>query len=151
MINQFTHSHQLLVLDKYKTRISRLRKAIREGSFMRYSADKKRQLFQSLARYERQLRHWGIALSAGTLLLLPSDGLLAQTPLPVGSEFRVNTYTNRSQYDPSVAMDSDGDFVVSWQSYGQNGYYGYIDIYAQRYDNSGVAQGAEFRVNTYTT
>ena len=149
MINQFTRSHQLLILDKYKTRISRLRKSIREGSFMRYSADKKRQLFQSLARYERQLRQWGIALSAGTLLLLPSDGLLAQTPLPVGSEFRVNTYTTSGQRYPSVAMDSDGDFVVSWQSLGQDGSsYG---IYAQRYDNAGVAQGAEFRVNTYTT
>jgi hypothetical protein len=148
MINQFTRSHQLLILDKYKTRISRLRKAIREGSFMRYSADKKRQLFQSLARYERQLRQWGIALSAGTLLLLPSDGLFAQTPLPVGSEFRVNTYTTSAQRFTSVAMDSDGDFVVSWFSNGQDGS-GY-GIYAQRYDNAGVAQGAEFRVNTYT-
>jgi hypothetical protein len=149
MINQFTHSHQLLILNKYKTRISRLRKAILDGSFMRYSADKKRQLFQSLARYERQLRQWGIALSAGTLLLLPPDGLLAQTPLPVGSEFLVNTYTSSSQNYPSVAMGSDGDFVVSWQSPGQDE--GGYDIYAQRYNNAGVAQGAEFRVNTYTT
>ena len=66
-----------------------------------------------------------------------------------GSEFRVNTYTSNGQSRPSVAMDADGDFVVTWQSYGQDGsLYG---VYGQRYNASGVAQGSEFRVNTYTT
>jgi hypothetical protein len=66
-----------------------------------------------------------------------------------GSEFRVNTYTTNKQYFPSVAMDNNGDFVVSWDSYQQDGFnYG---VYAQRYNNFGVAQGSEFLVNTTTT
>ena len=64
-------------------------------------------------------------------------------------EFRVNTFTNSVQLDPSVTMDASGDFVVTWDSYGQDGSnYG---IYAQRYNAAGVTQGAEFRVNTYTS
>jgi hypothetical protein len=66
-----------------------------------------------------------------------------------GGEFKVNTYTTSFQSYPSVAMDSDGDFVVTWQSYGQDG--SLSGIYGQRYNSSGVAQGIEFRVNTYTT
>jgi hypothetical protein len=69
-----------------------------------------------------------------------------------GSEFRVTTYTINNQRNPSVAMDADGDFVVTWQSYGQDG--SYDGIYAQRYDKDGSvnngAQGSEFQVNTYT-
>ncbi len=66
-----------------------------------------------------------------------------------GSEFRVNTYTMNNQINPAIAMDDDGDFVITWESSGQDGaYYG---IYAQRYNASGVPQESEFRVNTYTT
>ncbi|MCC7510602.1 MAG: tandem-95 repeat protein [Planctomycetes bacterium] len=66
----------------------------------------------------------------------------------VGSEFLVNTFTTNSQLYPSVAMDADGDFVVVWHSFGQDGSdYG---IYAQRYDNGGATVGSEFRVNTFT-
>jgi hypothetical protein len=66
-----------------------------------------------------------------------------------GSEFRVNTHTAGAQFWPSVAIDPDGDFVVAWHSYNQDGS-GY-GIYAQRYNAAGAAQGSEFRVNTYTT
>jgi hypothetical protein len=67
----------------------------------------------------------------------------------IGSEFRVNTYTTNTQSGPFIAMDSDGDFVISWGSDGQDGSsYG---IYAQQYNTSGVAQGTEFRVNTFTS
>jgi hypothetical protein len=66
-----------------------------------------------------------------------------------GSEFQVNTYTTNSQSNPSVAMDSDGDFVVTWRSYGQDG--SGFGIYGQRYNAMGVAQGSEFKVNTYIT
>jgi hypothetical protein len=149
MQNASTRSHQRSLLSKYKIRISRLQKAIQEGNFSRYTADKKRQLFQCLARYEKRLQQWGIAVATGTLLLLPANNVSAQTPLPVGNEFRVNTYTTLQQRLPSVAMDSDGDFVICWSDYDQDG--SYPGIYAQRYDNTGTAQGSEFRVNTYTT
>ncbi|WP_406694092.1 hypothetical protein V5E97_23895 [Singulisphaera sp. Ch08] len=65
-----------------------------------------------------------------------------------GTEFRVNSYANANQAVPVVAMDRSGDFTIAWQSYGQDGS-GY-GMYAQRYSPSGVPQGTEFRVNTYT-
>ena len=65
-----------------------------------------------------------------------------------GAEFRVNTYTANTQQISSVSMDAAGNFVVTWGSDGQDGSnYG---IYGQRFNASGVAQGAEFRVNTTT-
>ena len=48
-----------------------------------------------------------------------------------GVEFQVNTFTTGSQKCPSVAMDTAGDFVVTWQSYPQEG--SGEGIYAQRY------------------
>jgi hypothetical protein len=67
----------------------------------------------------------------------------------VGSEFRVNTYTNNSQNFPSVAGLSDGGFVVTWESSGQDG--SSNGVYGQVFDSSGDKAGNEFRVNTYTT
>lgn len=66
----------------------------------------------------------------------------------VGPEFQVNTYTTSSQTSPSVASDSNGNFVVVWQSDGQDGSYG--GVFGQRYDADGTALGGEFQVNTYT-
>ncbi len=68
--------------------------------------------------------------------------------LPQGIEFRVNTVTADSQSEPAVAMDADGDFVVTWQSANQDG--SGIGVYAQRYNAAGVPQGVEFRVNSVT-
>lgn len=65
-----------------------------------------------------------------------------------GGEFRVNTYTTDYQTASRVAMDTSGNFVVSWNSFAQDGSsYG---IYAQRYNAAGAAQGGEFLVNTFT-
>lgn len=66
----------------------------------------------------------------------------------VGNEFRVNTRTAREQLAPAVAVDDDGDFVVAWASYSQDGsQYG---VFAQRYGADGLARGAELQVNTFT-
>lgn len=67
---------------------------------------------------------------------------------PVGPEFRVNTYTTNSQSSPSVGMNDSGDFVIAWQSSGQDGDSG--GVYAQRFDALGNTQGVEFQVNSYT-
>lgn len=65
-------------------------------------------------------------------------------------EFQVNTYTTGLQTLPAIAFSPiSGEFVVTWMSSGQDG--SNNGIYAQRYDSSGVAQGGEFQVNTYTT
>ena len=66
----------------------------------------------------------------------------------LGGEFRVNTTTAQDQINPSVAVDGAGDFVIAWQSQGQDG--GGWGVYAQRYDATGAALGGEFRVNTTT-
>jgi hypothetical protein len=73
----------------------------------------------------------------------------ASTGAPSGGEFRVNSYTTDRQWEPSVASDSAGNFVVAWQSLLQDG--SYEGIFAQRYASTGAALGGEFRVNSYTT
>jgi hypothetical protein len=45
-------------------------------------------------------------------------------------------------------MDADGDFVVTWQSDGQDG--SGRGVFGRRFDSTGVG-GAEFRANTHTT
>jgi hypothetical protein len=70
------------------------------------------------------------------------------TPVHPLTEFRVNSYTDSDQEDPAVAADADGNFVVVWQSRGQDGEYG--GVFGQRYDRLGTPIGGEFQVNTYT-
>jgi hypothetical protein len=66
-----------------------------------------------------------------------------------GGEFQVNTFTTDYQTQPSAGMDFDGDFVIAWSSYGQDGsQYG---VYAKRYSAAGAALGAEFRANSTTS
>jgi hypothetical protein len=65
-----------------------------------------------------------------------------------GGEFRVNSYVSQTQWFASVASDASGDFVVVWTSVSQDG--DRDGIFGQRYDSAGVAQGAEFRVNSQT-
>ena len=81
-----------------------------------------------------------------------SSGIYAQRydagGVAQGGEFRVNSYTLGTQQLASAAMDAAGNFVVTWASLGQDGdNYG---VYGQRFDATGAAQGAEFRVNTTT-
>ncbi len=84
----------------------------------------------------------------------PNAGMTANSSpisvlgVPAGSEFQVNTYTAGNQQGAKVASDTAGDYVVVWQSQGQDGD-GY-GIYAQLYNAAGVTQGSEFQVNTYT-
>ncbi len=67
----------------------------------------------------------------------------------LSGEMQVNTYTANAQDNPAIAMDPAGDFVVTWQSFGQDG--GGYGIYARRYSPAGVAKDAqEFQVNTIT-
>ena len=66
-----------------------------------------------------------------------------------GGEFRVNTFTTSGQIFSAVAALDNGGFVVTWTSIGQDG--GAEGVYAQRYTSAGVADGSEFRVNTFTT
>jgi hypothetical protein len=89
---------------------------------------------------------WGLGLAYA----LPAG---AQTPLPKGADFQVNTYTTDFQHNPAVAADAHGNFVVVWSSQGSSGTdTGYSDsVQAQRFASNGSAQGAQFQVNTFTT
>lgn len=99
-----------------------------------------------------------VSIRRGALVLLIMFGSIvsasAQVPVAVGAEFRVNTMTADSQYSSSplaekaVAMDSQGNFVITWTSLNQDG--SREGIYAQRYNSAGVAQGGEFLVNSNT-
>jgi hypothetical protein len=86
-----------------------------------------------------------LPLAAATLFASPSAS--AQTR--AGSEFRVNTYTQGAQARPRAALLRGGGFVVAWQSDGQDG--GSYGVFAQRYQPSGAAAGAEIQVNAYVT
>jgi hypothetical protein len=81
-----------------------------------------------------------------------SSGVFGQryagSGVPVGPEFRVNTYTTSFQGFPSVAAHASG-FVVLWYDSGQDG--PGADVFGQRYAISGAPLGPEFRVNAYTT
>jgi hypothetical protein len=68
--------------------------------------------------------------------------------VPQAAEFRVNAHTSAEQRGPTVAMDNDGGFVVSWSSFDQDG--DDFGIFARRFDGSGAPQDEEFRVNRYT-
>ncbi|MBI3449986.1 MAG: hypothetical protein HY049_13860 [Acidobacteria bacterium] len=75
-------------------------------------------------------------------------GARAQS-VPSGFEFQVNTYTMGVQSGPAMSGDARGNFVVVWTSVGQDGDAG--GIFGQRFASSGVPQGSEFQVNTYTS
>ncbi len=66
----------------------------------------------------------------------------------VGGEFRINTYTEGHQRSPDIAMDSQGNFVVVWESDGQDG--SGSSIFGQHYASDGSPVGGEFQVNAQT-
>jgi Ca2+-binding RTX toxin-like protein/subtilisin-like proprotein convertase family protein len=63
-----------------------------------------------------------------------------------GGEFKGNTFANSSQQEPSVTALTDGGWVVTWMSYGQDG--SDWGVFGQRFGANGAAQGGEFRVNS---
>ncbi len=68
---------------------------------------------------------------------------------PVGDETQVNTYTTSTQEVPAVAALSDGGYVITWESNGQDSSsYG---VYSQRFDATGQKSGNEVHVSTYIT
>src|SRR4051794_24379083 len=73
---------------------------------------------------------------------------MATSIITAGTETLVNTTTASDQYNPAVSALSEGGYVVTWMSYGQDG--SDWGIYAQRYDASGNPVGSETRVNTTT-
>ena len=85
-------------------------------------------------------------------LLLIGGAALAQDAIPLGNQLQINTYTTGAQQEPAVAADPLGGFVVVWHSIGSaDTDTSAKSIQARRYDADGVADGAQFQVNSYTT
>ncbi|KQS95138.1 MULTISPECIES: beta strand repeat-containing protein [unclassified Rhizobium] len=66
--------------------------------------------------------------------------------VPVGGQIAVSITTEFSQRSPSVAVLSDGSYVVVWLS--QRTAFGKDDILARHFDSDGNAIGGEIRINT---
>ncbi len=101
------------------------------------------------------VRTWSPVGILGCTLLL-SASVAGAVLVPIGNEFRINSYTTGAQGSSVVAMAAGesgapgGEFVVVWQGApGQDG--DASGIFAQRYDSTGTRLGSEFAVNTYTT
>ena len=61
-------------------------------------------------------------------------------------DFQVNEISGPNgadQWEPAIASDKNGKFVVAWRD-GRNGDW---DIYAQRYSNDGSLLGTNFKIN----
>ena len=69
-----------------------------------------------------------------------------------GSSFQINTVTTGNQGSPEIAMQSDGDFIVTWTSEASDGTDSdSTSIQARRFNSLGTGQSSDFQVNTYTT
>ena len=66
----------------------------------------------------------------------------------VGGEFQANTYTCEDQLYAEVDGLADGGFVVTWQSWFQDG--SGEGVFGQRYDVNGDTVGGEFQINETT-
>jgi hypothetical protein len=70
------------------------------------------------------------------------------TGQPQGGDFQVNVTTLGQQYRPAVAADVQGNFVVVWESVGQDG--NDRGVFGRRFDFAGGSIGGEFQVNSFT-
>ena len=70
------------------------------------------------------------------------------TGSPLGSEFSVSSSAPGYKWNPAVAVDASGSFVVTWGDPGQDG--SSHGVFARRFDAAGSAVAEEFQVNTYT-
>ncbi|MEO8276556.1 MAG: hypothetical protein ABI639_10065 [Thermoanaerobaculia bacterium] len=87
---------------------------------------------------------------AGLVIAATSLPLAAQLS-PNGGEFQVNTYTTGDQESAAAASDAQGNFVITWTSFGSPGADTSVSsVQARRYRRTGSPLGAQFQVNTYT-
>jgi hypothetical protein len=66
----------------------------------------------------------------------------------LGSEFRANTYTDKSLYKQKITSLSDGGFIICWGCLfcGDSSNF----IYGQRFTRDGIKAGEEFRIGDNT-
>ena len=80
------------------------------------------------------------------------DGVFAQrfTNLGAknGAEFQANTHTISWQRSTAAAAAPNGDFVIAWIGYNQDG--DWTGIFSRRFASSGAPLTGEIQINTYT-
>jgi hypothetical protein len=78
--------------------------------------------------------------------------VFASNGAPIGVQAQVNTYTTSLQESPAVAIDQDGNFVVTWTSWGSVGDDDQgTSVQGQLYASNLLPVGSQFQINTYTT
>ena len=87
-----------------------------------------------------------VVVGALSLMLMAAPSG-AQLVITAGLEFHVNTYTTGSQQRAAVAIESNGDFVVVWESEQDGSGRG---VFGRRYTSEGAGLGGEFRINVRT-
>ena len=122
--------------------------AIFSGNYADYT-------FSQSASYVSLVTHntTGQVVSLFSVERLEFDDLSVEVLNTGSNDFQVNIQTENFQSEgfpgnSSITALTDGGFVITWQSYNQDG--SSYDIYAKRYDVNGNENGAEFQVNTYT-
>ncbi len=97
----------------------------------------------------RSSRIFGRSSTLAASLVFVGLGSHSASAQLLGPEFLVNTYTTSSQFNPAIAADGSGNFIVVWASAGQDGEG--EGVFGQRFNAAGGKVGNEFQVNTYTT
>lgn len=80
-------------------------------------------------------------------LLVGSRGA-ADTPIPIGPQFQVNTVQENTQSRSSVVWNPSGQFLVVWESVGVPGPDLDMSLQAQLLSPTGESIGGQFRVNS---
>lgn len=65
------------------------------------------------------------------------------------AEFQVNTHTDSNQANPAIAADTNGNFVVVWNSYFE--WPRSNEIFGRRFGADASPIGSEFQINTTTS
>ena len=65
------------------------------------------------------------------------------------AEFQANTHTSNKQENPAIAIDAEGNFVVVWNSYRQDG--SSNGIFGRRLDSNCTPLSEEFQINIETS
>ncbi len=79
---------------------------------------------------------------------------ISSTPLTASlngttfGQFKVNTNKGNDKGFPSISKSENGNFVITWQSFEQDG--SQNGIYAQEFLPSGIKSGSEIRINQLT-
>lgn len=88
------------------------------------------------------------AFAAALVLGTVPAAAFAATSVKLGGNFPATTFTAGQQRHPDVAKNALGNFVVVWESQGQDG--SGFGIFGQRFAVDGRKLGAEFLVDTLT-